>query len=150
MTGPKQAQLVLIEIRAEIPAATTIFAFYESSKYFKRQILSEKFEILKSILIAFDSNSLHYQILVPRCRSSDKGNLHDTSRNTSCWVCPVDFDGRREMSSLSVKTVVVHTSVTSLIMETDFQKRGLVHRVPCAKSREKLREFFQSVCVLFW
>ena len=36
MTGPKQAWLVLIEIRAEIPAAATIFAFYESSKYFKR------------------------------------------------------------------------------------------------------------------
>ena len=71
----------------------------------KDKILSKKFEIRKSILIAFDSNSLHYQILVPRCRSSDKGNLHDTSRNTSCWVCPVDFDGRREMSSLSVSTV---------------------------------------------
>ena len=47
-------------------------------------------------------------------------NLNDTSRNTSCWVCPVDFDGRREMSSLSVKTVVVHNTVKSLIMETDF------------------------------
>ena len=49
-----------------------------------------------------------------------KEKLHDTSRNTSCWVCPVDFDGRREMSSLSVKTVVVHNTVKSLMMETDF------------------------------
>ena len=48
-----------------------------------------------------------------------KEKLHDTSRNTSCWVCPVDFDGRREMSSLSVKTVVVHNTVKSLMMETD-------------------------------
>ena len=31
-----------------------------------------------------------------------------TSRNISTWVCPIDFDGRREMSSLSLKTVVVH------------------------------------------
>ena len=59
----------------QIPAATTIFAFYESSKYFKDKILSKKFELRKSILIAFDSNSLHYQILVPRCRSSDKGKI---------------------------------------------------------------------------
>ena len=41
----------------------------------KDKILSKKFEIRKSILIAFDSNSLHYQILVPRCRSSDKGKI---------------------------------------------------------------------------
>ena len=41
----------------------------------KDKILSKKCEILKSILIAFDSNSLHYQILVPRCRSSDKGKI---------------------------------------------------------------------------
>ena len=27
-------------------------------------------------------------------------------------------------------------------------KGGLVHCVPCANSREKLREIFQSVCVL--
>ena len=78
-----------------------------------------------------------------------KEKLHDTSRNTSCWVCPVDFDGRREMSSLSVRTVVVHNTVKSLMMETDLKRGGLVHRVPCAKSREKLQEFFQNVCVLF-
>ena len=52
------------------------------------------------------------------------------SRNTSKWVRPVDFDGHREMLSLSLKTVVVHNSVKSLIMETNFQKVGLVHRVP--------------------
>ena len=40
-----------------------------------------------------------------------------TSRNISSWVCPVDFDGRRVMSSLSLKTVVVHKSVTSLMTE---------------------------------
>ena len=35
-----------------------------------------------------------------------------TSRNMSSRVCPVDFDGRREMSSLSLKTVVDHKSVS--------------------------------------
>ena len=45
-----------------------------------------------------------------------------TSRNTSSWVCPVDFDGRREMSSLSLKTVVVHRSITSLMIEANLRK----------------------------
>ena len=72
-----------------------------------------------------------------------------TSCNISSWVCPVDFDGRREMSSLSLKTVVVYKSVTSSMTETNLQKGGLVHRVPETKSREKLQELFQSVCVLF-
>ena len=72
-------------------------------------------------------------------------SLHNTSRNTSSWVCPIDFDGRREMSSLSFKTVVVHKSVTSLVTETNLQKGGLVHRVPCTKSREKLQKLFQNV-----
>ena len=53
------------------------------------------------------------------------------------------------MTSLSLKTVVVHMSITSLITGTNLQKGGLVHRVPCTKSREKLQELFQSVCVLF-
>ena len=53
------------------------------------------------------------------------------------------------MLSLWLKTVVVHDSVTSLIMETILQKGGPVHRVPRVKSQEKLQEFFQSVCVLF-
>ena len=52
-----------------------------------------------------------------------------TSRNTLRRVCPIDFDGRREMSSLSLKTVVVHKSVTSLMTGTNLQKGGLVHRV---------------------
>ena len=65
------------------------------------------------------------------------------------WVCPVDFDGRREMLSFSLKTVVVHKSVTSLVMEKHLRKGGLVHRAPYTKSREKLQELFQSVCVLF-
>ena len=73
-----------------------------------------------------------------------------TSRNISSWVCPVDFDGRREMSSLSLKTVVVHNSVTSLMTVTNLQKKGLVHRVPCSKSREKLQELFRSVCKRFF
>ena len=64
-------------------------------------------------------------------------------------VCPVDFDGRREMSSLLLKTVVVHKSVTSLMMETNLRKGGLVHRVPWTKSREKLQELFQSVACCF-
>ena len=72
-----------------------------------------------------------------------------TSRNISSWVCPVDFHGRREMSNLSLKTVVVHKSVTSLVMETNLRKEGFVHRVPYTKSREKLQELFQSVYVLF-
>ena len=63
----------------------------------------------------------------------------------SSWVCPIDFDGREVMSSLSLKTVVVHKSLTSFMTETNLQKGGLVHRVPCTKSREKLQELFQSV-----
>ena len=53
------------------------------------------------------------------------------------------------MSSLSLKTVVVHKSVTSVMMEANLRKGGLVHRVPCTKSREKLQELFQSAFVLF-
>ena len=53
-----------------------------------------------------------------------------TSRNISSRVCPVDFDGRKEMSSLSLKTAVLYKSVTSLMMETNLRKGGLVHRVP--------------------
>ena len=53
------------------------------------------------------------------------------------------------MSSLSLKPVVVHNSVTSLMKAKNLQKDGLVHRVPCAKSREKLQEFDRSVGVLF-
>ena len=71
-----------------------------------------------------------------------------TSRNISSWVCSVEFDSRREMSSLSLKTVVVHNNI-SLGMETNLRKGELVHRVPYAKSREKLQELFHSVCVLF-
>lgn len=37
----------------------------------------------------------------------------------------------------------------TLMIETNLQKRGLVHRVPCIKSREKLQKFFQRVCLLF-
>ena len=65
-----------------------------------------------------------------------------TSRNSSGWVCSIDFDGRGEMSSLSLKTVVVHKSVASLMTETNLQKGGLTHRVPLTKSREKLQELF--------
>ena len=72
-----------------------------------------------------------------------------TPRITLSWVCPVDFDDRRGTLSLSLKAVVVHNSVKSLIMETNLKKRGPVYCVPCAKSREKLQEFFQSECVLF-
>ena len=54
------------------------------------------------------------------------------------------------MSSLSLKTVVVHKSVTSLVMETNLRKGGLVHRVPYTKSREKLQELFRSVCKRFF
>ena len=38
---------------------------------------------------------------------------------------------------------------TSVMTETNLQKGGLVHRVPWAKSREKLQELFQSECVFF-
>ena len=71
-----------------------------------------------------------------------------SSRNTSNWVCPVDFDGGREMSNLSLKTVLVHNSVTPLVIETNLQKVGLVHRVPCAKSREKLQNSLESMRVV--
>ena len=61
-----------------------------------------------------------------------KGKLSTiTSRNISSRVCQVDFDGHKdEMSSLSLKTAVLHKSVTSLMMETNLRKGGLVHRVP--------------------
>ena len=49
------------------------------------------------------------------------------------------------MSSLSLKTVVVHKSVTSVMMEANLRKGGLVHRVPCTKSREKLQELYFRV-----
>ena len=95
-------------------------------------------------------------ILVLACRTRETGHMTRgkictiiTSRNTSSRVCPVDFDGCREMSSLSLKTVVVYKSVTSLMMETNLRKGGLVHRVPWTKSREKLQKLFQSVRVLF-
>ena len=71
-------------------------------------------------------------------RTTERKVCTITSRNISTWVCPIDFDGRKEMSSLSLKTVVVHKSVTSLMTETNLQKGGLVHRVLCTKSREKL------------
>ena len=67
-----------------------------------------------------------------------------TSRNTSSWIFPVDFDGRREMSSLSLKNALVHKSVIALMTGTNLQKGGLVHRVPRTKSREKLQKLFQS------
>ena len=54
------------------------------------------------------------------------------------------------MLSLSVKTIVVHNTVKPLMMGKSLKKGGLVHRIPCAKSRGKLQEFFQSVCVLSW
>ena len=97
----------------------------------------------------------HQLILVSICRTLETGHMARgkictiTSRNISNWVCPVDFDGRREMSSLSLKTVVVRKSVTSLVIETNLRKGGLVHRVPYTKFREKLQELFLSVCVLF-
>ena len=47
------------------------------------------------------------------------------------------------MSSLSLKTVAVHKSVTSLKMEKNLRKGGLVYRVPCTKSLEKLQESFR-------
>ena len=68
-----------------------------------------------------------------------------TSRNISSWVCPVDFDGRREMSSLSLKTVVVYKSIMT---GTNLQKGGLVHWALCNKSREKLQELFQCMRVV--
>ena len=110
---------------------------------------------MQSILITFDSNSLHQLILVSICSTRETGHMAwgkictITSRNISDRVCPVDFDGRREMSSLSLKTVVVHRSITSLMIEANLRKGGLVHLVPYTKSREKLQELFQSVYVLF-
>ena len=76
-------------------------------------------------------------------------NLHNTSCITLSWVCPIDFDGRKEMSRLSLKTVVVHKNVTSLMTGTNLQKGGLVHWVPYTNSWEKLQGLFQSVSALF-
>ena len=52
------------------------------------------------------------------------------------------------MLSLSLKTVVVCSSVKQLTMETNLPKVGMVNCVLCAKSREKLQEFFQSIGAL--
>ena len=60
-----------------------------------------------------------------------------TNEVTDCRVFQVDFDVRREMSSLSLKTVVVYKNVTSLMTETNLQKGGLVYWVPSTKSRER-------------
>ena len=53
------------------------------------------------------------------------------------------------MSNLSLKTVLAHNSVTPLVIETNLQKVGLVHRVPCAKSREKLQNSFREYACCF-
>ena len=53
------------------------------------------------------------------------------------------------MSNLSLKTVLVHNSVTPWMIETNLQKVGLVHRVPCAKSREKLHNSFREYACCF-
>ena len=86
---------------------------------------------------------IHKQVKISRTRETGhmKGDsLHNTSHKHQAGFIQL---------ILSLKTVVVHNSVTSLIMATNLQKGGLVHRVPCAKSREKLQEFYRSVCVLF-
>ena len=53
------------------------------------------------------------------------------------------------MSNLSLKTVLVHNSVTPWMIETNFQKVGLVHRVLCVKSREKLHNSFREYACCF-
>ena len=53
------------------------------------------------------------------------------------------------MSNLSLKTVLVHNSVTPWMIETNLQKVRLVHRVPCAKSREKLHNSFREYACCF-
>ena len=53
------------------------------------------------------------------------------------------------MSNLSLKTVLVHNSVTPWMIETNLQKVGPVHRVPCAKSREKLQNSFREYACCF-
>ena len=53
------------------------------------------------------------------------------------------------MSNLSLKTVLVHNSVTPWMIETNLQKVGLVNRVPCAKSREKLHNSFREYACCF-
>ena len=119
--------------------------------------------VLKKINCAVISKSarlvlvyhIRTRLLVSICRTRETGHMARgkictiTSRNISSRVCQVDFDGRREMSSFSLKTVVVHKSVKLLMTETNLQKGGLVHRVPWTKYLEKLQELFQSVCVLF-
>ena len=41
------------------------------------------------------------------CNPRNRPCEHKTSRNTPRWVCPVDFDDRKAMLSLSLKTVVL-------------------------------------------
>ena len=86
--------------------------------------------------------------MVPTRRTCETGRTTKrkvctiTSRNTSSWVCPVDFDGRREMLSLSLKTVVVHKSVTSLMTVTNLHKEGKFIRFRILNLRRNCKNCF--------
>ena len=53
--------------------------------------------------------------------------------------CPVDFDGRREMLSLSVKAVVVHNTVKPLMMEKIVERKASSSHFVCKISGETAR-----------
>ena len=50
--------------------------------------------------------------------------------------CPVDFDGRMEMLSLSVKAVVVHNTVKPLMMEKIVERKASSSHFVCKISGE--------------
>ena len=76
-------------------------------------------------------------------------NCRITSRNTSCWVCPLNFDVRREMLSLSVKTVVAHKTVKPLMMEKFVERKASSSRSVCKISGETARILSECMRVVW-
>ena len=58
-----------------------------------------------------------------------------TSRNVSAEFVQLILMVAGKWRVCRSKTAVVHKSVTSLVMETNRRKGGLIHRVPYTKSR---------------
>ena len=69
--------------------------------------------------------------------------------------CFWEYYLQRKIGSKRLWRLIKHRCVKridqsdNIYYHENLQKGGLVHRVPYTKSREKLQELFQSVCVLF-
>ena len=63
--------------------------------------------------------------------------------------CPVDFDGRMEMLSLSVKAVVVHNTVKPLMMEKKIvERKASSSHFVCKISGETARILWECMRVV--